>query len=69
MKFKVPKALIDEITRREGKKKQISRAQVAEVLRHLFDIVAEGSFNIPSTVMVNGGVIAGTLSRFKGRKK
>lgn len=68
-KVRVPKALIDEVTRREGKKSSISRAQVAEVLRHVFDIVDEGSFVVPSKTVVRGDVITGCLSRFNRVKK
>ena len=63
-KIRVPKALIDEVTRREGKKKSISRAQVSEVLRHTFDILAVTSVEVKSVVF-NGQVIAAGLASFK----
>ena len=63
----VPKWLIDEVTKREGKKQSISRAQVSEVLRHLFDIVEEGSFRVPSKLHVEGQALIACLATKGGK--
>lgn len=42
---KSPKYIIDEVTRREGKKRAISRAQVSEVLGHMIDMEFEAIKN------------------------
>lgn len=63
MKKRVPNWLITEVTKREGKKQSISRAQVAEVLRHTFDIISESEFKVPAKVMIGGHVLCATLMK------